>query len=116
MYVCTGIGPGIEHIVQDGVMVHVKPVGNVPQSVRATASRQLHVKEYEHSHINARPSHSGIVTSAGVSSVFARLIRGMMSLMDTATFKFVISGTLQTATVRGYKVFSVSMKMIFPPE
>lgn len=45
MHVRTSVGSGVKHVVQHGIMVHVKPVSDVSQSVRATQIRQVQVKE-----------------------------------------------------------------------
>lgn len=42
---CTGVGPGVEHVVQHSIMVHIKPVSYVSQPVRTTGSRQTQVKD-----------------------------------------------------------------------
>lgn len=49
MDVRTSVGSGVKHVVQHGIMVHVKPVSDVSKSVRATQMRQVQVKE------NGRP-------------------------------------------------------------
>lgn len=36
----TSISPGIEHIVQDSILVHIKPVGYVSQSVWTAGTTQ----------------------------------------------------------------------------
>lgn len=41
----TGIGPGVKHVVQHSIMVHIEPVRYVSQSVWATGSRQAQVKD-----------------------------------------------------------------------
>lgn len=45
MHVRTSVGSGVKYVVQHGIMVHVKPVSDVSQSVRATQIRQVQVKE-----------------------------------------------------------------------
>lgn len=35
----TGIGPGIQHIIQHSILVHIKPVSDVSQSVWTTGIR-----------------------------------------------------------------------------
>lgn len=52
----TGVGSGIKHIVQHSIMVHVKPVSDVPQPVWATGIR--HVKK------NRRQKNKKTVTHA----------------------------------------------------
>lgn len=44
-HVRTRVGSGVKHVVQHGIVVHVKPVSDVSQSVRATQIRQVQVKE-----------------------------------------------------------------------
>lgn len=56
----TGVGPGIKHIVQHGVVVHVKPVSDVSQSVWATAIRQVRVKDNDERQVSATTPASAI--------------------------------------------------------
>lgn len=35
----TGIGPSIQHVIQHSILVHIKPVRNVSQSVWTTGIR-----------------------------------------------------------------------------
>lgn len=84
MHVRTSVGSGVKHVVQHGIMVHVKPVSDVSQSVRATQIRQVQVKE------NRRQ-----IT---------------MAAFQLTIYIFV------PCSFQGYKVFSVSMKITFPPE
>lgn len=45
LYVRTGIGPSVEHVVQHSIMVHIKPVSYVSQSVWTTGTTQIQVKD-----------------------------------------------------------------------
>lgn len=45
LYIRTGVGPGVEHVVQHSIMVHIKPVSYVSQSIWTTGTRQIQVKD-----------------------------------------------------------------------
>lgn len=86
MHVRTSVGSGVKHVVQHGIMVHVKPVSDVSQSVRATQIRQVQVKENR------------------------RQITISVTWQRFSWYIFV------PCSFQGYKVFSVSMKITFPPK
>lgn len=45
VYIRTGVGPGIQHVVQHSIVVHIEPVGYVSQSVWTTGTTQMQVKD-----------------------------------------------------------------------
>lgn len=114
MYVRTGIGPGVKNVVQHSIVVHIKPVSHVSQSVWTTGTRQVRVKD----NVKQKKKTS---SNTHLQSLYGHI---MTSSEEMSHKHMVLNVKLRSkhqmlyscSSLWGYKVFSVSMKMIFPPE